>query len=86
MPKNNVNDLITDQEITFARLILSGKMTDRQFHDGVLKLNSIPVEMIRASLLGQKPAKDFQPGWKFYDEVPIGKHLAGKTAAAQSAQ
>jgi len=30
MPKNNVNDLITDQEITFARLILSGKMTDRQ--------------------------------------------------------
>jgi hypothetical protein len=30
MPKNNVNDLITDQEITFARLILSGKMTDSQ--------------------------------------------------------
>jgi hypothetical protein len=30
MPKNRVTDLITDQEITFARLVLSGTMTDRQ--------------------------------------------------------
>jgi hypothetical protein len=30
MPKNDVNDLITDQEITFARHVLFGKMTDRQ--------------------------------------------------------
>jgi hypothetical protein len=28
MPKNQVSDLITDQEIAFARLILSGTMTD----------------------------------------------------------
>jgi hypothetical protein len=30
MPKNNVSDPITDQEITFARLIHSGTMTDRR--------------------------------------------------------
>ncbi len=30
MPKNKVNDLITDQEMTFARLILSGTTTDQQ--------------------------------------------------------
>jgi hypothetical protein len=30
MPKNKVSDLITDQEIAFARLVLSGTMTDRQ--------------------------------------------------------
>jgi hypothetical protein len=30
VPKNKVNDPITDQEITFARLIVSGSMTDRQ--------------------------------------------------------
>ena len=30
MPKNNVSDPITDQEIAFARLILSGTMTDRR--------------------------------------------------------
>ncbi|MGB8536744.1 MAG: hypothetical protein WCD57_10055 [Acidobacteriaceae bacterium] len=30
MPKNNVSDLITDQEMAFARLALSGTMTDRE--------------------------------------------------------
>jgi hypothetical protein len=30
MPKNDVNDLITDQEMAFARLVLSGTMTDRE--------------------------------------------------------
>jgi hypothetical protein len=30
MPKNNVSDLITDQEMTFVRLVLSGTMTDRE--------------------------------------------------------
>ena len=30
MPKNTVNDPITDQEIAFAHLVLSGTMTDRQ--------------------------------------------------------
>ena len=35
MPKNQVSDLITDQEITFAHLILSGKMTDRQAAEAV---------------------------------------------------
>jgi hypothetical protein len=30
MPKNKVSDPITDQEIAFARLILSGTMTDRR--------------------------------------------------------
>ena len=29
MPKNKANEPITDQEITFARLLLSGTMTDR---------------------------------------------------------
>src|SRR5258708_4274130 len=29
MPKNKVRDLITDQEMAFARLVLSGTMTDR---------------------------------------------------------
>jgi hypothetical protein len=30
MPKEKVNDLITDQEIAFARLILAGEMSDQQ--------------------------------------------------------
>jgi hypothetical protein len=35
MPKNNVSDPITDQEIAFARLILSGAMTDRHAAEAV---------------------------------------------------
>ena len=30
MPKNEVSDLITDQEIAFVHLILSGNMTDQR--------------------------------------------------------
>jgi hypothetical protein len=35
MPKNNVDNLITDQEIAFDRLVLSGTMTDRQAAEAV---------------------------------------------------
>jgi hypothetical protein len=35
MPKNKVHDPITDQEIAFARLVLSGTMTDRQAAEAV---------------------------------------------------
>ncbi len=35
MPKNTVNDPITDQEMAYALLILSGRMTDRQAAEAV---------------------------------------------------
>jgi hypothetical protein len=35
MPKNPVTDPITDQEIAFARLILSGTMNDRRAAEAV---------------------------------------------------
>jgi hypothetical protein len=35
MPKNQVSDLITDQEMAFAHLILSGTVTDRQAAEAV---------------------------------------------------
>ena len=35
MPKNKVSDPITDQEIAFARLVLSGTMTDRRAAEAV---------------------------------------------------
>jgi len=42
------------------------KMSDREFHDTILKEGSIPVEMVRAILTKQKLSKDFRPDWKFY--------------------
>lgn len=51
-------------------LVDSGKMTNRDFHDTILKENRIPVEMVRAILTGQKLTRDHKPGWKFYRANP----------------
>ena len=48
-------------------LVGAKKMTDRTFHDAILKEGAIPVEMVRAILTKQKMGQDFKPGWKFYD-------------------
>jgi uncharacterized protein (DUF885 family) len=50
-------------------LVESGKMTDRRFHDAVLRENSIPIELIRASLTGADLPPDFTTTWKFAGEV-----------------
>jgi hypothetical protein len=47
-------------------LVDSGKMTYKQFHDAVLHENSLPVEMIRATLTDQKLTKNFKTSWRFY--------------------
>jgi uncharacterized protein (DUF885 family) len=47
----------------------SGTMTDREFHDSVLRMNSIPIEMVRATLGGEGLERDFETGWRFYGEV-----------------
>lgn len=48
----------------------SKTMTNREFHDAILKQNSIPVEMVRASLTKQKLTRDFKSTWKFYSPIP----------------
>jgi uncharacterized protein (DUF885 family) len=48
-------------------LVESGKLTNRAFHDAILQENSIPIEMIRASLTGTKLTRDFKPSWRFYE-------------------
>ena len=50
-------------------LVESGKMTNREMHDAILRENTMPVEMVRALLTGQAPAKDFKTSWKFYGQV-----------------
>ena len=48
-------------------LVDSGKMTNRAFHDALLKENAIPVEMDRALLTNENLTRDFKSSWKFYD-------------------
>lgn len=44
----------------------SGKMTNRGFHDAILKEGPIPVEMVRAILTKETVKKDHAPRWRFY--------------------
>jgi uncharacterized protein (DUF885 family) len=53
-------------------LVGAGKMTDRAFHDAILKENRIPIEMVRAILTKQPLTRDFKSSWKFYGPNPAG--------------
>jgi hypothetical protein len=46
-------------------LVESGKMSNIQFHDRILKENNMPVEMVRALLTNQVLTEDFSTKWKF---------------------
>lgn len=48
-------------------LVGSGKMTYHEFHDAIMKQNTMPVEMVRATLTDQDLKRDFKPHWKFYE-------------------
>jgi uncharacterized protein (DUF885 family) len=50
-------------------LIDSGQMTDKEFHDAILHGNSMPIELVRASLTQQPLSRDFEPDWMFYGNV-----------------
>jgi uncharacterized protein (DUF885 family) len=50
-------------------LVQSGKMTNREFHDAVLKENYMPIEILRARLLELDLELNYKPNWRFYDET-----------------
>ena len=47
-------------------LVDTKKMTPKQYHDAILKENSMPIEMLRAILTNQTIGRDYSPSWKFY--------------------
>jgi uncharacterized protein (DUF885 family) len=50
-------------------LVDSGKMSYKKFHDAIMHLNCMPVEMIRSILTSQPLTSDFKTSWRFYDEI-----------------
>ena len=62
-------------------LVKSGKMAPREFHDAILHENSIPIELIRASLKREKLERDFKSMWRFY-EPPSESGSSNRRAAA----
>jgi uncharacterized protein (DUF885 family) len=59
-------------------LVDTKRMTEKAFHDAVLRENSIPIEMTRASLTKQPLERDFKPRWRFYDDVEVTKEPANE--------
>jgi uncharacterized protein (DUF885 family) len=55
----------------YRELVGSKKMTDRDFHDTILKRGEMPVEMVRASLTKTPLSRDYTARWKFYREPGI---------------
>jgi hypothetical protein len=47
-------------------LVQSGRMSDRDFHDAILKGGPMPVELVRMRLKGEKPPRELAAAWKFY--------------------
>lgn len=50
-------------------LVESGQMTEKTFHDFILKNNSIPVAMVKALLTQQELNPDYKSEWKFGDYI-----------------
>jgi hypothetical protein len=50
-------------------LVETGKMTNAQFHDGILRGGPMPVEMMRARMLNLPLTRDYTTKWKFAGEV-----------------
>jgi uncharacterized protein (DUF885 family) len=48
-----------------GEFVESGRMTDREFHDSILQGGRMPIEMVRARLRGDPPARDFAATWRF---------------------
>ena len=67
-------------------LVESGRMKDREFHDGILREGSIPVSMIRASLVREPLGKSYAATWRFNEREPprVAAGAAGGSAAPGS--
>jgi uncharacterized protein (DUF885 family) len=46
-------------------LVNSGKMSEKDYHDAVLRNGPVPVEMVRALLTQQSLTRDYKTSWKF---------------------
>jgi hypothetical protein len=52
-----------------SELVRSGRMSAIEFHDAVLLGGPMPIELVRARLLGQPVTKDLKSNWRFYEAI-----------------
>jgi hypothetical protein len=49
----------------FDEMVGGGRMSERDFHDAVLRLGPIPVELVRESLGNEPLTPSFESRWTF---------------------
>lgn len=50
-----------------GEIVGTGIMTEKQFHDRVLRENNMPIELLRALLKHEKLTSDHKSSWRFYE-------------------
>lgn len=53
----------------YHELVDSGRMTAMDFHDAFLIGGPMPIELVRARLLGKPIGRDYRSQWRFYDDL-----------------
>jgi uncharacterized protein (DUF885 family) len=51
-------------------LVDSGQLTNKQFHDEIMRQGSMPIAVLRLALNKQKLTRDTSLNWKFYGDNP----------------
>src|SRR5690606_24205656 len=69
-----------------AELVSSGRMSEREFHDAVLRENAIPIALIRARLSGATLERPELPRWRFYPGLEAGSVERDTKPAGASAE
>ena len=55
-------------EALHRELVANGPMTEREYHDAILRGGPMPVELVRARLMGTELPADHEAEWRFYEE------------------
>jgi hypothetical protein len=53
----------------YHELVDSGRMTATGFHDAFLLGGPMPIELVRARLLGKPIGRDYRSQWRFHDDI-----------------
>ncbi|KAF2099747.1 hypothetical protein NA57DRAFT_75252 [Rhizodiscina lignyota] len=50
-------------------LLGPGRMTEKEFHDRVMREGQMPIELLRALIREKRVTRDYKPSWKFYKSL-----------------
>ncbi|MDX2182544.1 MAG: DUF885 family protein [Gemmatimonadaceae bacterium] len=62
----------------YRELVMSKRMTDRQFHDAILQGGPMPIAMVRARLAKLPLTRDGAAPWRFAEQLPPPRLFPGR--------